>query len=408
MLQDYKILTVTHRNTKLSAISQFAVAADDKTVVADTLRQLKEAMELSELFYVATCNRVLYLFITEKACTEDFVDRFFLQINPDLDTTFLHDNLLSFQGLDAVTHLYEVGASVDSLVIGERQILGQLREAFEQANQSGLIGHYLRLLLQKMVVASKDVYANTRIGEKPLSVASLAVRKLLAHRLSTDARILMIGAGQTNTLVSKFLVKYGYHQVVVFNRSLPKAKLLAKKFSQRAYTLEELPRYKDGFDCIIVCTGATEPILKAPLYQQLLAGEAARDKIIVDLAIPHNTEAALLEQYPSTYIEIDGLRSLADENRAFRERELSVVRARLQDHIDELPLHLQQRQLELAMRQLPHEIKAVRHKAVNEVFHKDIEQLDENARALLDEVLRYMEKKCIGIPMRVARETLLS
>jgi glutamyl-tRNA reductase len=407
MLQDYKILTVTHRTTKLNAIGQFAIAADDQSVIADKLRQLKATFQFSELFYVATCNRVLFLFVSEEHCTTDFVEHFFQEVNPAIDTQTIHDNVHIYIGERAVRHLYEVGASVDSLVVGERQILGQLREAFDQSKKAGLIGHYLRLLLQRMIVASKDVYANTRIGEKPLSVASLAVRKLLSHKLPTDARILLIGAGQTNTLISKFLTKYEYKEVVVFNRSLGKAELLAKKFKQEAYTLSDLSTYTAGFDCIIICTGATEPILKAPLYKKLLQGDNAKEKIIVDLAIPHNTDPTLLDAYPSTYIEIDGLRNLAEENRAFRERELTVVKELLAIHIDEFSGHLQQRQLELAMSQIPHEIKAVRQKAVNEVFHKDIEQLDESARAVLEEVLLYMEKKCIGIPMRVARETLL-
>lgn len=407
MLQDYKILTVTHRNTKLNAIGQFAFAADDKAIVAEKLHGLKEAFKLSELFYVATCNRVLFLFLTEESCTTNFVERFFQHVNPSINQQLVQDNVKSFVGEEAVRHLYEVGASVDSLVVGERQILGQLREAFDQANKDGLIGHYLRLLLQRMIVAGKDVYANTRIGEKSLSVVALAVRKLLACKLPVDARILLIGAGQTNTLISKFLTKYEYRNVVVFNRSIGKAELLAKKFKQEAYTLTELPDYQAGFDCIIVCTGASEPILTAPLYKKLLQGEDAKEKIIVDLAIPHNTHPALLEAYPSTYIEIEGLRSLADENRAFRERELTVARKLLAVHIEEFAVLLQQRQLELAMSQIPIEIKAVRQKAVNEVYHKEIEQLDDGARAVLDEVLRYMEKKCIGIPMRVARETLL-
>ncbi|MEL7220292.1 MAG: glutamyl-tRNA reductase [Bacteroidota bacterium] len=406
MLQDYKILTVTHRNTKLNAIGQFALTFDNQPVVT-SLRRMKEVFGLSELFYVATCNRVLFLFINQEACNSGFVERFFQHVNPTIDHQLIHDNVLTFTGEEAVRHLYEVGASVDSLVVGERQILGQLREAFEQATKDGLIGHYLRLLLQRMIVAGKDVYANTRIGEKSLSVVALAVRKLLNCKLPTDARILLIGAGQTNTLISKFLTKYEYRNVVVFNRSIGKAELLAKKFKQEAYPLTALPAYQGGFDCIIVCTGASEPILTAPLYQQLLQGEAAEEKIIVDLAIPHNTHPALLEAYPSTYIEIEGLRSLADENRAFRERELTVAKKLLVVHIEEFATLLQQRQLELAMRQIPVEIKAVRQKAVNEVYHKEIEQLDDSARAVLDEVLRYMEKKCIGIPMRVARETLL-
>ena len=108
------------------------------------------------------------------------------------------------------------------------------------------------------------------------------------------------------------------------------------------------------------------------------------------------------------YIEIEGLRQLANENRDFRKRELAMAEERLQQHVESFPTLFQQRQLEIAMREVPTAIKAVREKAINEVFKKDIDQLDDSARAVLEEVLSYMEKKCIGIPMRVARETLIS
>lgn len=409
MLQDYKILTATHRNTSLKDIGQFAIAAEQTAVLDEKLEAIKQEFNLAELMYVATCNRVLFVFMAKQPLDAAFVVRFFQYINPLLDAQVIIDNVRPLEGTAAVAHLYEVGGSIDSLVVGERQILGQLRDAYEQARTRGHIGSYLQLLVQRMVVASKDIYANTRIGEKPVSIVSLAVRKMFSYHLPTSARILLIGAGQTNSLIGKFLVKYHYNNVAVFNRSLDKAEQLADKVSGTAHALAELYTYAKGFDCIIVCTGAPDPILTTELYAQLLNGEDPTGKIIVDLAIPHNTHPDVLADYPtSTYIEIEGLKHLADENLAFREQELSTAHDRLREHIGAFPGELKARQLELAMRSVPDEIRAVRQKAVNEVFRKDMEQLDDNARALIDEMLGYMEKKCIGIPMRVAKASLLS
>lgn len=408
MLQDYKILTVTHRNTSLKDIGQFAIAAEQAAVLDEKLEAIKQTFGFDELMYVATCNRVLFLFISEQPLDAAFVERFFLFVNPQLDTQTIIDNIRPLEGMAAVTHLYEVGGSIDSLVVGERQILGQLRDAFDQARTRGHIGSYLQLLVQRMVVASKDIYANTRIGEKPVSIVSLAVRKMFSYHLPTSARILLIGAGQTNSLIGKFLVKYHYDNVAVFNRSLDKAELLAEKVAGTAHPLSALDTYAQGFDCIIVCTGAPDPILTPALYAQLLNGEDPTGKIIVDLAIPHNTHPDVLAQYPtSTYIEIGGLKHLADENLAFREHEMTIAHDRLREHIEAFPGVLKVRQLELAMRSVPDEIKAVRQKAVNEVFRKDMEQLDDTTRALIDQMMTYMEKKCISIPMRVAKESLL-
>jgi glutamyl-tRNA reductase len=316
---------------------------------------------------------------------------------------------MPLEGMEVVEHFYRVGASIDSLVIGERQILGQLREAYDYCQRNGFIGDDLRLLFQRMVLGAKDVYANTRIGEKPVSVASLAVKKLLHQQLPTDARILLIGAGQTNNLVSKFLLKHHYTNVTVFNRSIGRAENLAGKFPEsRAFMLADLPSYREGFDCMVVCTGASDPILTSSLYRQLLAGEAPAGKVVVDLAIPHNTAPEVLGDFAPVYIEIEGLRQLAADNMAFRGRELERAEHLLEQHILEYPTLYKQRQLERALHQVPAAIREVRERAVSEVFRKDIEQLDDQAQAVLGQVLAYMEKKCIGIPMRVARETLLS
>ena len=410
MLQHYKILTVTHRQTNLKDIGAFALSADNEESKTIQLELLKERFDIQELYYVGTCNRVLFVFTTDQALTKDFVESFFQQVNSNLSARAIHDNVLPLEGLTAVDHLLRVGGSIDSLVVGERQILGQLREAFDQALERGHIGDSLRLLFQRMVNAAKDIYSNTRIGEKPISVASLAVRKMLSCQLKTDSRILLVGAGQTNTLVGKFLIMHGFENVTVFNRSLDKAEVLAETFATgSALPLSELPNYKQGFDCIIVCTGSKEAVITTEIFEQLLQGDSARGKVIVDLAIPHNTAAEIFRANPeTTYIEIEGLRQLADENRDFRKRELAAAEQRLQEHVDTFPTLFQQRQLEIAMREVPTAVKAVRAKAVNEVFAKDIEQLDDNARAVLENVLSYMEKKCIGIPMRVARENLIS
>ncbi len=410
MLQQYKILTVTHRQTNLKDIGAFALSADNEQSKTVQLNLLKERFNIQELYYVATCNRVLFVFTTEESLSTDFVESFFKQVNNSLSSPAIHDNVLILEGLTAVDNLLRVGGSIDSLVVGERQILGQLREAFDQALERGHIGDSLRLLFQRMVVASKDIYSNTRIGEKPISVASLAVRKMLSCQLKTSSRILLVGAGQTNTLVGKFLIMHGFEKVTVFNRSLGKAASLADTFSSGlAYPLSELPNYKGGFDCIIVCTASQEAVITAENFAQLLNGEETKGKVIVDLAIPHNTAAEVFRAFPdTTYIEIEGLRQLANENRDFRKRELAAAEQRLQEHVDTFPTLCQQRQLEIAMREVPTAIKAVREKAINEVFAKDIEQLDDSARAVLENVLAYMEKKCIGIPMRVAREKLIS
>lgn len=402
MLQHLKLLTVTHKSASLKQIGDFVIKTADNALLKNQLERLKAAFALDELWYVATCNRVLFCFVSKENLETSFVNHFFQFINPSLSEDSCAA-VLALEGEAAVAHLFEVAASIDSLVVGERQILGQLREAYDQCHDWGLTGDTIRLVFQQAVVAAKEVYSDTRIGDKPVSVASLAVRKMMAAHLPKNARILLIGAGQTNALVAKFLAKHEFTNVTVFNRSAPKAEELAALVGGTARSLTDIESYQAGFDCLIVCTGAIDPIVTTDLYQKLLNGEKD-EKIVIDLAIPHNVQDAVIQNFPIRYIEIEGLRSLAQENLAFREDEVEKARILLARHIAAFPDLYKQRQLTRAFSRVPDEIKAVKIKALNEVFRKDVEQLDAPTRALLEKMMTYMEQKCIAVPMKMAKE----
>lgn len=409
MLETYKIITVTHKRINLKEIAQFVVQPSGEVSLPERLEALKEQFGIEELFYLPTCNRVLYLFTTAAPLTEQFAARFLLAVNPNLSNRILDrigDYAYLLEGMDALNHLYDVAGAIDSLVVGEHQILGQLREAYEQCREWGLTGDRLRLAVQNAILAAKAVYSNTRIGDKPVSIVSLAFQQLLRAHVPRDGRVLVVGAGQTNQLVGKFLSKYEFHNVHVFNRTPDRARDLAAALGGVAHTIDELSTYQGGFDCLIVCTGAVDPIITPALYSQLLQGETER-KVVIDLAIPHNVDQVVPEQFDVQYIEIEGLRLLAKENLAFREQEVKHARQLLNDYLQKFPALYKQRQLELALSSVPTQIKAVKDRTLNEVFRQEVDQLDEATRDLVQRMLAYMEKKCIGIPMKAARESLL-
>ncbi|MCB9266540.1 MAG: glutamyl-tRNA reductase [Lewinellaceae bacterium] len=410
MLANYKILTVTHKLTQLREIGDFVVKAEDGDELKSRLEEIRDQFQLDELLYLPTCNRVMYFFITSQSITPSFIARFFQHVNPGLPAdTLRHPEgvVQCLEGEAALEHLLDVSASIDSLVIGERQILRQLRESFGQCWKWGLSGDFIRLAFQQAVVAAKAVYSNTRIGEKPVSVVSLAIQQLMKANLNRHARILLIGAGQTNQLVGKFLLKHAFSNVTVFNRTLGKAGQLAGMLKGKAQLLDSLPAYTEGFDCLIVCTGATNAVITPELYAALLQGDKSQ-KVVIDLAVPHNVSEAVVEDNDVNYIEVEGLRQLAKANLAFREQEIEEARNILKEYLKEFPALHKQRQIELAMRRVPTEIKAVKHKAINEVFRKEVEMLDGEARELMERMMAYMEKKCIGIPMKAAREAVLA
>jgi glutamyl-tRNA reductase len=407
----YKAITITHKTANLQEIGDYVVMEHDNNR-QELLHKLKVEFGFEELLYLSTCNRILYLFTTPKKINSAFTKRFLSAINPIFQPKNsdkrIADEVLTFEGIKAVNHLYEVAASVDSLVIGEREILRQLREAYKECQDWQLAGENLRLLMRYVVTGAKKVYAQTRIGEKPISVVSLAVQKMLASKFSRRSRILLIGAGQTNNLVSKFLAKYDYQNVTVFNRTFEKAEKLAARFSNGSTLgLDRLPHYREGFDIIIACTGSTKPLITNELYVDLLNGDATK-KMVIDLSVPNNVDRIIAETHDVNYIEIEDIRQMAKVNLSFREREVTSAKTIIQEELIEFDVQFQHRQIELAMREIPVKIKEVKTKAINEVFKKELEGLDESTIDLMNRMLTYMEKKCISIPMKMAKEIAVS
>lgn len=173
-----------------------------------------------------------------------------------------------------------------------------------------------------------------------------------------------------------------------------------------ADSLANLPKYKGGFDCLIVCTGSTKSIISPELYAQLLQGDSA-EKLVIDLSIPYNVSEKVVENFPVKYIEIEGLKALAQVNHNFRKLEITKANELIANQILKFQETYQHRQIARAMSRVPAEIKAVKQKALNEVFQNQLAGMDANTRQLVVEMMDYMEKKCIGIPMRAAKEAVL-
>lgn len=406
MLDGYHLLTLTHRHTALENIGH---AIADGNTAPETLQHLKTLFGWEELLYLVTCNRVAYLFYTPQPVDVDLPQALLAALRPDLADNVAAETAAAMQllhGADAIRHLLEVAASMDSLVVGEREIIRQLREAYDRSRTWGLTGDHLRLLLRTTIETAKEVYSKTGIGAKALSIVALAFGEMRKTGLPTNARILLVGAGQTNQLFAKFLAKAGYRQVTVFNRTLAKAETLAAAFDGPALPLDTLEYYSGGFDALLVCTGATQTVITPALYRQLLCGETD-PKIVVDLSIPNNVDKAITRKFPVQFIEIENLKEVARENLAFRERECEKAAIIIEKRIREYREVWHERQIERALAHIPAEVRAVKERAVYEVYGREFAALPPEQQQLLLKMLDYMEKKCVAIPIKAAKAIAL-
>lgn len=407
MLDGYHILTLTHRDAPLESIGRAMAPADDAQHI---LHSLKSRLGWDELLYLTTCNRVMYLFYSQAPVNNDLIINALSAIRPDLDASETGDlagQMRLLRGAEAVRHLFEVAGSLDSLVVGEREIIRQLREAYDRSYAWGLTGDHIRLLMRFTIETAKEIYAQTGIGEKALSVAAIAFGEMQKSVQDKNARILLVGAGQTNSLFAKFLIKKGYQNVSVFNRTLEKAEALAQTFDKgRALPLDALAYYSEGFDALVVCTGSTQPVITPALYRSLLAGETSR-KTVVDLSVPNNVDKSILPEFPVQFIEIEALRIQASENLAHREREKAKASIIITQRIHAYRELWHERQIERSLAHISDEVHAVKERAVNDVFGKEFARLDSAAQETVLKMLDYMEKKCVAIPMKAAKAIAL-
>ena len=389
-MYQYKIIAFSHRTTDISNIGKMHIDPLNRKERLEILLQLN----IKELMYLSTCNRVEFLLVDDQELNNERLVAFFSLFNPDWDLDEIKwaiKNCRVFEGYQAVEHLFRIASSLDSLVIGEREIITQVRKSYDESNSLGFTGHYIRLLINKTIECAKEVYTHTNIAKNPVSVVSLAYRNLRELNLHNDSRILVVGAGETNTTMCKFLNKHGFKNFTVVNRTFEKAEYLAKQVKGKALSLLDLPSFSEGFDLLVTCTGSENPIFTKSVYDKILIGETSK-KTIIDLAIPTDVDAEIVRDYAVNYIEINNLKKISDQNLLEREKEIIKCEAYIQQHLLNFDAAFQERKVELAMSEIPEKVKEIKSIAMSQVFAKELMELDDNSREVLDKMLSYMEK----------------
>ncbi len=405
-LDNLKVIAFTHKHIDLKDLGNLVICNEE---LESRLINLKHTLDIPEIFYIGTCNRVEFVFYGPHELTDSFISEFLDKLNfcvPQERMQCFLGQVNKYEGMDALNHLLRMSCSLESLVVGEKEILAQVRRAYERCKEAGFTGDYLRLMMDRLVKTAKEVYTYTKISRNPISVVSLAYRKLRELKLMSNPRILVIGSGETNQNLAKYLQKYKFSNFVIFNRTVENAKVLAEDLKAPVFPLTALKDYKAGFDIMITCTGSAEAIVDQELYQSLLNGDTDK-KIIIDLAIPNDISEEVIANNPIYYIEVSSLQAIAKKNIQERYDELVNAEKIIEDNIQEfLPL-VKQRRIEVAMRTVPEKIKEIKSLALNEVFAAEVSALDPEARITLEKVINYMEKKYIKVPMVMAKEILV-
>jgi glutamyl-tRNA reductase len=406
-----RVIAFTHKSTPLKELNRYFIPDENRM---ESLTRLKNVLGLDELMYVATCNRIEFVCSSSILFDANFLLRFISVLHPDWSEEQLNlasNHALVFEGYAALEHLFRVASSLDSLVVGEREIITQVRKSYDQCKSAGLTGDLIRLAVQATINSAKRVYTETKIAAQPVSVVSLADRQLRVMKLPPDSRVLVIGAGETNTNLCKYMLKQGFRNFTVFNRTVENAHALAnmlqsEKVFAQAFALTELPTYSGGFDLMVTCTGSATAVVSKEMYEVLLAGER-NQKVLIDLAMPADIDPDILSTHDVRHIGMEALKSTAEKNLVERKSELKFADQIIEEQVQDFHRIIKTRNLELRMRDVPDKFREIRERALNDVFAHEIESLDEHSKAILEKVINYMEKKYISVPMVMAKEILL-
>jgi glutamyl-tRNA reductase len=404
--EHFYTVAVTHKKFSLKEIGKLHT---DDAYVKDILTTIKIELSLKELVYLSTCNRVEFIFTTKKPVNKAFLTQLFSLLNTGLKKTEIKkyvDASILFAGNEAVNHILRVAASLDSLVVGEREIITQFRQAYEKCHQFGLTSDFMRLLNKHTIETAKQIFTETDIAKNPISVMSLAYRILKEKNVRDNSRCVFVGAGQTNAIMAKYLKKHHFSTFTVFNRSLVKAKQLALELDAEAYDLNQLKTYTKGFDVLITCTGSSASLITSDVYEQLLQKDSDK-KIIIDLAVPVDVHPQVLKKFNIDYISVSDIKKKAKQNVSLRKKEIKICEEIIAKKTSEFQGILHERNIELAFSEIPQKLKEINHLALTEVFAKDMHTLDENSKQTVEKIMSYLEKKYNAVAITTAKKVFM-
>jgi glutamyl-tRNA reductase len=401
--QEIHVIALTHKQLPLTVVGQFTLPED---VRASILLQLKSKFEFSELMYLATCNRVELVFASEKVIDTSILKEVLYELSQiHFDETLLN-SIEFYSGNAAAKHLLRVVASLESMMVGEREIITQFRKAFEFCQLNGLTGDRIRLLARQCIETAKQIHTSTQMNGKPVSVASFAWKKIKEFGNVADQKVLLIGAGQMMKAIAKYMHEEPCKEVTMYNRTVAHAEAIMKPVHGTWNDLKELPKCKFSFDVLVICTSSHETIVSKDIF--VSPGKQEQKRLVIDLSVPSNVDKTITEIPGVCFI---GMHEIGEEVSANIKHWENAIKG-CEPMIDEALIAynhlLKQRMIEKMMSEVPTTIKEIRSLAMSEVFANEMSELDPKSQAILNSIVDYLEKKYISVPMKMAREVLLT
>jgi glutamyl-tRNA reductase len=359
------------------------------------------ASPLAELVILSTCNRTELYAVSSQP---DFgALEIFLSEASGVPTDDFRPHLYRYHHLNAARHLFEVAAGLDSLVVGEPQILGQVTRSLELARGQGMAGPLLNRLFQAAIHAGKRARTETHISRNPASVSSLAasLAERVVHPLA-EAQVVILGAGEMAELAVEALRKRGAQKILVVNRTLERARALADRWDAQAATFERLTEALRLADILIASTGAPHLILTEDMLRQAMTSRPRRPLALIDIAVPRDIDPAAAAIPNIKLYDLDHLHAQLEDALAERLAETPKVRAILEEELAEFDAYLQSLEMLPLIAQIHQHAEAIRQAELQKTLRR-LPRLTDEERARIEALTQALVKQILHAPTQRLR-----
>lgn len=388
------VVGLSHRTSPVELRERLAVSGD---ALEATDRALRALPAIEEAAYVSTCNRVEVVAATRDpaACVGQIAG--FLQRSAGQEEV-LESCLYVHQGREAVRHLFRVAASLDSMVVGEPQILGQIKDAYARAASAGAVGTVLHRCFHRAFSVAKRVRTETGIAARAVSISSAAVE--LADKIFdrlADKTAMLVGAGKMGELAARHLVSAGTGNLIVTNRTFDRAVDLARAMQATPVRFEAFGRYLALADIVIGSTAAADYVLGPEMVQEALRERKGRPIFCIDLAVPRNFDPRLNDLDNVYLYDIDDLARVAAENLDERAREAEKAEALVEAEAEAFWSWLEHLEVAPTIAALRQRCEEIRRRELERALHL-LPDLTERERATIEALTSSIVKKILHEP----------
>ncbi len=397
MSQSIALITIDFRTASVALRERLAFPEHS---LGAALTRLQDS-GVAEAAILSTCNRVEIIAVTD---TPDTLAAFLCGWHT-LSPQTLSTHSRTLQNEQAVRHLMRVASGLESLVPGEMQILGQVKEAYQSARQAGMAGHVLTRVFDRAIAAGRRARHETGIAYRPVSISHAAVTRI-RQQFQDDLRdknVLLIGSGKMGALAAQQLRQAGAHHLMIANRTLEHACNLARNLHGEAFAFNDLPRALLHADAVMSATGAPHLILSRDMVADALAQRPAQPLLLLDLAVPRDIDPAVATLPHVTLCDVDGLQEVVAQNIALRHEERDAVEAIIEEELSKWRQDQAVRMISPTIVHLRQQSETIRQREVEKALRR-LRHLSDDEKAIIEALSRGLVNKLLHNPTARLRE----